>query len=648
MSAAALKDYAAHLLGIEERPLPSRWVQDCLVLPDGETDEPGPWSLALTPYDAEILDWWADPDSIDAAVVSPPQGGKTLVFMGGWAYTMVWDPAGALIVFPNRELARSFSESRLQKLIEANQVLADLKPAEADRFKNFSMDMRGAQIDLVNAMSIANLSSRPKRIVVQDECDKFVKPSKAESHASLQADKRTEKQNNPKRFKISSPSTEKGVIWQAFLKGDQREWHWPCPACGKGFIPETKHIKWDPAAKRKDGTWDYRLVRSSAHLVTPCCGHRIDEGQRIATSCKGWWVATNAEGCIPGYRSWRRPRIIMPWRSAQFAQIAQDFLEAKRTNNMHDFLNSVEGRPYVEHVEAVEAEVLQLRSYAFPQAIPREVLMLTAAVDVQSDRLEAEIIGWNVGLENWSIEYVIIEGDPSASQVWADLDKWLLEPRDLPIACTCVDTGGHHAEQVYSFCQARAGRKVNAVKGASKPGRPIAPRRSSIVGRIKCRLYLVGTDTAKELIQKHLRKAQKGPGYCHFPADRDREYFDQICAEEQRTRYVKGFPVKEWHKVRDRNEALDTRVYNYVALHMLGGDRHLERLAKARGIEQRIAARPPAPVSEAPAETPVQGEDSPTPPPPPPPAPEPQPAPAAAPRRAKPTRPFRQGFLHRW
>ena len=35
-----------------------------------------------------------------------------------------------------------------------------------------------------------------------------------------------------------------------------------------------------------------------------------------------------------------------------------------------------------------------------------------------------------------------------------------------------------------------------------------------------------------------------------------------MTAERLLTRYVKGFPIREWHKVRERNEALDCRVGN--------------------------------------------------------------------------------------
>ena len=59
---------------------------------------------------------------------------------------------------------------------------------------------------------------------------------------------------------------------------------------------------------------------------------------------------------------------------------------------------------------------------------------------------------------------------------------------------------------------------------------------------------------------------------CHFP-EYDTEYFKQLTAEQLVTRIVKGFPKREWQKIRDRNEALDCRIYARAAAITLGIDR---------------------------------------------------------------------------
>ncbi|MGL3210926.1 terminase gpA endonuclease subunit [Bradyrhizobium sp. BR 1433] len=66
------------------------------------------------------------------------------------------------------------------------------------------------------------------------------------------------------------------------------------------------------------------------------------------------------------------------------------------------------------------------------------------------------------------------------------------------------------------------------------------------------------------------RLEEAGPGFSHFPADRDLDYFKMLTAERPIRRFVKGVAIREWKKAAfDRNEALDCRVYALAAFHGL-------------------------------------------------------------------------------
>jgi phage terminase large subunit GpA-like protein len=82
-------------------------------------------------------------------------------------------------------------------------------------------------------------------------------------------------------------------------------------------------------------------------------------------------------------------------------------------------------------------------------------------------------------------------------------------------------------------------------------------------------LWPVGTDTAKATIYSRLR-IKEGPGCVHFPVDVDDDFYRQLTAEKQITKFVKGYPTLEWIKVRDRNEALDCTIYALAAAHRAG------------------------------------------------------------------------------
>jgi phage terminase large subunit GpA-like protein len=131
---------------------------------------------------------------------------------------------------------------------------------------------------------------------------------------------------------------------------------------------------------------------------------------------------------------------------------------------------------------------------------PDGVLIITAGVDVQGDRLEAEIVGWGVGHESWSLQYHVLHGDPAQNKVWEDLDKVLgqtikrLDGSTLPISCACVDTGGHHTQKVYEYCKSREHNRIFAIKGASQIGKPLVSKFSK-ANKLRVKLFTIGTDT---------------------------------------------------------------------------------------------------------------------------------------------------------
>ena len=135
-------------------------------------------------------------------------------------------------------------------------------------------------------------------------------------------------------------------------------------------------------------------------------------------------------------------------------------------------------------------------------------------------------------------------------------------------------------------------RGVFAVKGLSLAAKPLVGRPSRN-NRHKLRLYPLGVDTAKEVIYSRLRITEPGPGYYHFPLERDKEYFQQLTAEKQVTRYHKGTARREWVKSRSRNEALDCNVYALAALKLLSPD--LEQLSAA--MQALPKPKPENPVS---------------------------------------------------
>ena len=110
----------------------------------------------------------------------------------------------------------------------------------------------------------------------------------------------------------------------------------------------------------------------------------------------------------------------------------------------------------------------------------------------------------------------------------------------------------------------------------------------------KIRLFPVGVDTAKEQIYGRLRIVDPGPGYCHFPMERDEEYFRQLTGEKIVTKYSQGRAKRTWIKTRARNESLDVRVYALGAFTIL--NMNINRLSQR--IEKTWENDPIKPVLE--------------------------------------------------
>ena len=259
-------------------------------------------------------------------------------------------------------------------------------------------------------------------------------------------------------------------------------------------------------------------------------------------------------------------------------------------------------------------------------------------------------------MERWTVDFQVIPGDPADERTWALLDEKLKERYrhvsgvDLSICAACIDSGGHHTDEVYQFTRLRRWRNVLAVKGSSKRGRPVLAQRPSKVDvtwrgnteKQGAELWMIGTDTAKDWIYNRY-PLEEGPGALHFSADLPAEFFDQCVAERKVTRYVKGFKRIEWVKAKsERNEALDLMVYNLAAAQFLGLHRYHEpqwsNLRAAVGQGNLFAA------STAPAPS-AADEDEPTSVMP----PRTQPAAPAAPQQPKPIgrRTSRSGYLSR-
>ena len=59
------------------------------------------------------------------------------------------------------------------------------------------------------------------------------------------------------------------------------------------------------------------------------------------------------------------------------------------------------------------------------ESIPKDVLVLSAGIDTQNDRVEITVIGYGENMEAWVVEHRIIWGNPATKEIWMELDEYL-------------------------------------------------------------------------------------------------------------------------------------------------------------------------------------------------------------------------------
>lgn len=497
--------------------------------------------------------------------MSSAQIGKTEIINNLVGYHIHQDPAPILVVQPTLQMAEAWSKDRLAPMLRDTPSLqgkvADPRTRDSGN-TTFHKVFPGGHITMAGANSAANLASRPIRIILCDEVDRYPVSAGTEGDPILLAKKRSVTFWN-RKFILASTPTIKGAsrIEFAFEESDQRYYHVPCEDCG-----HFQTLKWNNVNFDKDQP-------ETAVYTCEECGSQWDDAKRLRAIKMGEWRGQREFKGIAGFYL---NALYSPWM--MLADGVREFLEArKQPSTLRVWVNTYLGETWEEQGERVDEHDLYSRREDYTKTLPDQIVILTAGIDVQDDRLECEIVGWGRNDESWSLDYRVYYGDPSGNAVWADLDSglsqtWMTESgKELGIRSACIDSGGHHTQSVYSYVRPREGRRIFAIKGTGGEAKPLISRPTmNNIGRVK--LFPVGVDTAKETLYSRFKITQPGPGYCHFPEHYDQEYFRQLTAEQQVKRYHKGFLRREWQKIRPRNEALDCRIYAMAALAILNLD----------------------------------------------------------------------------
>ena len=570
----------------------SQWADKYARLPREGSPEPGQWRTDRAPYQREMMDVVNDPAIETVVFMVASQCGKTACEFNVLWYFVEHDPSPILFVMPTEGDAKGISKERISTAIRDTPALQLLFADPKTRSSGNTLlnkSFPGGYIALAGANAPRGLASRPVRILVMDEVDGYPASAGTEGDPITIAEARTTNFWNRKRIYSSTPSIRNASrIEKLEANSDRRRYHVPCPHCGTFQELVWESLKWPKAEKHQPEACYYVCVH----------GCEILEVEKPDMVRKGHWVKTNPGGGDGKTAGFQLSAIYSPWVS--WPDLINGWLKSYKHPRLRQaFINTKLGRTYEIAGESVDDSALMKRRIVYEAEVPAGALVLTAGVDVQADRVEIEIVGWGRDDESWSVDYVIVRGNPALKEFWEKEVDEVLKRRyrhasgaRLHIASTFVDSGFHSA-MVYRFVKPRQVRRVFACKGQSGPAVPLTkPRSQRRTHKARVDLRIVGIDGAKESLYANLKVESLGPSFCHFPAGYlneqgatvarpvyDREYFEQLTAEKLVTEMDGMTPVRRWEKKRERNEALDCRVYAMAALDDLN-IKDWERLAK--------------------------------------------------------------------
>jgi phage terminase large subunit GpA-like protein len=575
--------------------LPSMWAEANVKIPVGNAI-PGPISFDNAPYQRGMLDAIKEPGVYRVDYMTGAQLGKTTVQQCITGYFIAHEPRSQMFAQPTQGDMQTFLETKLRPMLDANPTISSkmAKQRGRDGVNNSRI------ISYVGGWMMMSWSGSPKTargrsapVIQQDEVDGYEATPEGDFCELLS--QRNATFGDQRLETRSSTPTIKGAsrIETGYNEGDGRRYFVPCPDCHEPQYLHWRQVKWNGrlSTEIKDAELDLNQDHdpTTATYVCEHCGSCWDDGQRItairtAEAQGHGWKSTRP---YTGHISFHAPEILSTFR--RLREIVQSYLAKLAQGDLQSFVNVSLAETFEETGEKADADSLFKRQEVWAAQVPAGGLVLTSGIDMQIDRLEVETVAWGHGEESWSVDYTVLWGDPLGAEVWNDLVDYLAgtfqhaSGAELPISSACLDTGGTagYTQAAYDFARGKTGRRLFAVKGGGTWGSPVvaAPtRRQSGKAKRKVDLFIVGVDEAKVTVMRRLAQQVVGPGYCHFAEGRDEEYFKQLTAEKLLTRYVKGFPVREWHAIRKRNEALDCRVYAYAALKILNPP--MKRLAE--------------------------------------------------------------------
>ncbi len=578
----------------------SEWAEQNRVLSSKVAKKSGPFSFDYTPYTREIADCFSKNSIIrEVAVMKGVQlGFTTSIYDNTIGYSIENNPSPMMIVSADKALLKDYKKVKLDDLIDnsglRDRIVADTGNRNSRRQGDTAtmVEFAGGFLRLAGSHNANDLKSFPIKILLLDELDGYPEEIKGEGNPIKLVVARTDSFGKDKKIGyISTPTlAHSSHIAEYYEKGDKRKYYVPCPFCGEMqelvFYEKNGGLYSDDKGILKDGVIHkpYGIVfnatecragdYNSVGYKCKHCGEVANEHHKSLMISRGSWRAT-AKSKIPFYRSYHISALYSP--SKEWWEIVRDFIDAGNDPaKLKVFYNLDLGLPFNDTTAGVNAaSIHKLRDGSISNnVLPEGALFLTAAVDVQDDRLEVEIKAWGDRFRNWGIDHRIIKGNTSdaADPCWEELlyikdEMW----SGKQITYMLIDSGdGEKTDLVYRLCADYGEGIIFPLKGLASTVRTKEKYKIvNLMPEYDLQLVEIYVDSYKNQLARWFNQEWRDSdsdypdGWVSLASGYSDSYLRQLTAEH-RVKEVSdtGFVTIRWVNKGRRNEAFDLNVYN--------------------------------------------------------------------------------------
>jgi phage terminase large subunit GpA-like protein len=611
-----------------------------MVMPLGSAF-PGSYRYSKTPYLREIVDCVStDHPAHTIAVMKGAQIGVSAgVLTPSVGYIIAEAPGNILFLTGHSDLSEE-AVGKLDVMID-NCGIRDLirpsvmrkknqKTGDTNKVKEFA----GGSLVSGSATNHNLLRQRDIQYAIVDDFDAAKRASKEAGSTTTLIEQRTAAYASKRKiFYVSTPQLKhESNIEPAYLAGDQRRYHVPCPCCGEYIVWEWE-VKIKNSDKEKGGiTWktdgNGKIIDGSVGYICQECGGFFDDSDKQNLLSLGQWIPT-ARPSQEGYYSYHISALYAPPGMFSWQHYVNQWLSANPEagdpdqSKMKTFVNVVLGQTYEE--DSIENKATELqknqRDYAVG-SIPEKmsiadgngkIVLLTLGSDLNGKlddaRLDWEIVAWSESGSSYSVKHGSIgtfvprEGDnapdrerwtyrfSSDKSVWVEFDRILSETyttdtgRKMKIFIAGVDAG-YMSEYVYPFVDS-SNHYLFALKGdvVAKYNPFQRDIRAFKPAKERGKMYILESNQIKDDLSAQMRlvwnpkiQPKQPAGYMNFPrSDKGlyqfNNYFSHFEAEKRVTHSnASGDPVgTRWEKKDSvvQNHLFDCRCYNIAVKDIL-------------------------------------------------------------------------------